>query len=119
MCGVPTRVSWNERDKFNLAQFLTTQSGQRFINIIRNSSVDVTQKSVWVGGSPERARGWQECFNHIVTLAAFDPLKLAEHDGQVSLVDSKTDMDAETQEAQTDESASEEYGFNGSSIGIR
>jgi len=118
MCGVPTRVSWNERDKFNLAQFLTTQSGQRFINIIRNSSVDVTQKSVWVGGSPERARGWQECFNHIVTLAAFDPLKLAEHDSQVSLTDPKRDT-SETPEASTDESASEEYGYNGSSIGYR
>ncbi len=118
MCGVPVRVSWNERDKYNLALFLQTQSGQRFIHLIRNASVDRTQKSVWAKGSPDNARGWQEAFNLICFSAAYDPLKLVEHDSQVSLTDPKRDA-SETQDEQTDESSSEEYGFNGSSIGSR
>jgi hypothetical protein len=118
MCGVPVRVSWNERDKYNLALFLQTQSGARFIHMVRNASVDVTQKSVWDKGSPERARGYQELFNLICVSAAYDPLRLVEHDSQVSLTDPKRDT-SETQEDITDESSSEEYGYNGSSIGSR
>ncbi len=118
ICGVPVRVSWNERDKYNLALFLQTQSGQRFIHLIRNASVDQTQKCCWANGAPERARGWQEAFNLICFSAAYDPLKLVEYDSQVSLTDPKRDA-SEIQEDQTESFSSEEYGYNGDSIGSR
>lgn len=62
MVGVKDRASWSNLDRHNLQVFLCTQSGQRFIHLIRNAALDVTLQSVWTGGGTDRAKGYQELF---------------------------------------------------------
>lgn len=111
MCGIPITVSWSLSDRRNLSVFLTSQTGERFIHVLRNLAMQNTQNAVYGKGELSYARGQQEMFGEICFLSAMSPQQVTQSGN--ALTDNSDEAD--TQEEEEDPSGL--YGHGGSSIG--
>lgn len=108
MVGVANPTSWTESDKNTLRVFINTQTGQRLINIMRNNALSMTVNAVHAPAAElvEKAgvaKGMQMSFGALCQLAATDPLKVVQHDGQFSLTESSEKPDPDNEESEEDE----------------
>jgi hypothetical protein len=111
--GVKIAADWSPNDRRRLAHFFATTTGTRFVHQVRNLAIQVTLEACYKPNGPDYARGYQDCFNQLITLSALDPQQLVAF-GRVPLTDNKGN--AETDE---EEEPSPEYGYGGSSIGYK
>ncbi len=105
MLGVRHTIDWTVADQTALKLFLNGQTGQRFIQAVRNDALDATAKAVFAPiGELERAAGYakglQAAFAHVCRLSATDPLKVARHDGKTSLTENSEDLQPEEEAAE-------------------